>query len=383
MGGHAENHGRFHDIVLTPSDWTIDSIMGLLSHDLLDLDSGFQRRDAWNASRKSAFIESLILGVPVPNLVFAELDGRGPKPRYAVVDGKRRILALKACYADREPLRLQGLMELPQLNGRTVRELSADSATSWCARALAVLPVRVVTIRGRPDDEFLRLVFFRMNQETVPLSTQEVRHASHQGPFARFVSGFAAKSRQLHGALRSSMPHPKMHDVDLLTRFLAYRLRLAQHRGDLKKFLDETYDQFNRNWEAHREAIHRETNRCNTAIDVTRHIFGVHAFSLHTRHNTWENRFNRAVFDVMLYYFADEAVAELAVARADGVVHAYEHLSRSDPEFRQALMLTTKKVDATVYRLKAWGEALDRAIGGGVLNIPRLSKDGRITVGGP
>lgn len=55
------------DTVVASSDWTTATIRDQLIRENIQLNPRFQRRDAWNITRKSRFIESLILGFPVPD----------------------------------------------------------------------------------------------------------------------------------------------------------------------------------------------------------------------------------------------------------------------------------------------------------------------------
>ncbi|WP_283206809.1 DUF262 domain-containing protein [Methylobacterium thuringiense] len=60
----------------------------------------FQRRDAWRVLRKSRFVESIILGLPIPQIVLAEK--RNERGKYIVLDGKQRLLSLLQFVGDAE-----------------------------------------------------------------------------------------------------------------------------------------------------------------------------------------------------------------------------------------------------------------------------------------
>jgi hypothetical protein len=78
----------FKDAVVLNADWTIETIHLQINKGNIDLQPGFQRRVAWNDVRKSRLLESIIVGMPVPNIVLAEnKDHRG---RFIVIDGKQR-----------------------------------------------------------------------------------------------------------------------------------------------------------------------------------------------------------------------------------------------------------------------------------------------------
>ena len=84
---------QFGRAIVSGTDWTADTILSQLQKGNIDLDPTFQRRDAWSQARKSKFIESIILGLPIPQLVLAESpDSKGT---FIVIDGKQRLLSLQ------------------------------------------------------------------------------------------------------------------------------------------------------------------------------------------------------------------------------------------------------------------------------------------------
>lgn len=60
------------EIVVYSRDWTIDTIISQIEQKNIDLNPKFQRRNAWDDARRSMLIESLIAGLPVPEIVLAE-----------------------------------------------------------------------------------------------------------------------------------------------------------------------------------------------------------------------------------------------------------------------------------------------------------------------
>jgi hypothetical protein len=365
----------FRDVVLAPSDWTVGTLLSQLESGAFELDPDFQRRNAWTDQRKSKFIESLILSLPIPQIVLAENDedasvGDG-ETRYIVIDGKQRLLALQAFFSPTEPLQLTGLSARKELNGRTYQELKDDPVTSRSIRRLQNQTIRTVVIRKWPNSDFLHLVFHRINHQTLALSAQELRQALNPGPFTRFSDQRAGKSNQLHKVLGSAqIPDFRMRDVELLVRYLAYKNRIIHYRGNLKRFLDDTCSVFNKNWPGIHGEIEAQTNECEKAIDFTYEIFADHAFSRYVN-GKYENRFNRAIFDAMLFYFSELHVREASRCHTSQIRTAFETLSGSDPRFNDAVASTTKTVAATGYRLQAWGEKLAEILGI-PFGIPRL-----------
>ena len=54
------------------TDWTTETIVNQLRRGNINLNPRFQRRNAWDKQRKSLFVKSLILGLPVPQIILAE-----------------------------------------------------------------------------------------------------------------------------------------------------------------------------------------------------------------------------------------------------------------------------------------------------------------------
>ncbi|MFM5890715.1 MAG: DUF262 domain-containing protein, partial [Dolichospermum sp.] len=72
------------------------TILDQLIRNNIQLTPRFQRRDAWDITLKSRFIESLILGFPVPQIVLAV--NRQEKGKFIVLDGKQRLLTILQFY---------------------------------------------------------------------------------------------------------------------------------------------------------------------------------------------------------------------------------------------------------------------------------------------
>lgn len=349
----------FRDVVLAPSDWTVQTILSQLNADSFELDPDFQRRNAWTDSRRSKFIESLFLGLPIPQIVLAEKELETGEDKYIVIDGKQRLLALESFHSSEDPLVLSQLTVLKDLNGKTRDEILDNPATRKLVTRLDNRTIRTVVIRKWNDDSFLHLVFHRINHQTLSLSAQELRQALNPGPFTRFADAFAGRSDQLHRALGASQqPDFRMRDVELLVRHLAYRYALDTYQGNLKRFLDEACKSFNISWPKEGDAIQRAAKDCDEAILATYEIFQDKAFRRFTRPSNWENRFNRAVFDVMTYYFSSPEIRTAALAHGPAVVEAFLKLSLEDDTFSASLASTTKTTHATAYRLSAWGNSL-------------------------
>ena len=198
----AKGASRYSEAVVTSTDWTVDTIGAQLEEGSIDLAPIFQRRNAWRDDRKSRFIESLFLGLPIPEIVLAER----PKARgtFLVLDGKQRLLTLREfCRPDGKsflPLRLAGLDVREDLNKHTYSELAANDSHASDLKFFRNQTIRTVVVRNWPNDDFLYRVFLRLNTGSLPLSPQELRSALIPGPFLRFLDEFT--SNVAHSKLR-------------------------------------------------------------------------------------------------------------------------------------------------------------------------------------
>ena len=366
--------------MVTSSDWTTETIVSQLKKGNIDLNPSFQRREAWTNKRKSAFIESLFLSLPVPQLVLAEKkDSRG---QYIVIDGKQRLFAIRRFASNGEndefdTLRLTGLEIKTVLEGKNLADMIDDpsllSEVAWYENQT----IRTVVVRNWNDENFLYRVFLRLNTGNLPLSTQELRQALRPGPFIDFIADYSADSEAIRRALKLKAPDFRMRDVEILLRFFGFHEHLGEYSGNLKDFLDSTYDTLNRQWSDREPEIKEIARLCDSAIDATIGIFAADAFRRWDS-NKYQGPFNRAVFDVMTYYFARSDVAGAAQDNSKAVIESYKRLCDSNRAFRESIQTTTKSVDSTFTRLSEWGGAL-RDVTEIDIAVPILS-NGRIRV---
>lgn len=365
-----------HQAVVTGTDWTVETVLSQMRRGNFDLSPKFQRRDAWDAVRKSRFIESLILQLPVPQIVLAEK--KTAKGQYIVLDGKQRLLALRQFAAgssldpndsDFRTLKLTGLDMRPELTRMSLSDLEESVEFLDDLNSFLNQTIRTVVVRSWPDDDFLNLVFLRLNTGSVGLSPQELRQALAPGPFTDFVDEYASNSPQIKQALNLQRPDFRMRDVEIALRFFAFDFLLDRYQGNLKKFLDDATTTLNEDWEGHAERIEQSAESLDHAIECTIEIFGKNAFRRWAG-KEYNRSFNRAVFDVMTYFFKDPTVRSLSVAMGPSVKIAFEELNENDPEFVNSIQTTTKTLEATKTRLERWGTVLEGCLGS---TIPALN----------
>ena len=364
---------KVSEAVVYSTDWTLETILSQLTRKNIDMPE-FQRRDAWSKRRKSRYIESLMLGLPVPQIILAEKkDKRG---NYLVLDGKQRLLSILQFTGNDEDSRnnsfkLQGLEILTELNKRSFDDMNNDIHLKTYLGPFYNQPIRAVIIRNWPNRAFLYMLFVRLNSETLPLSPQELRQALLPGEFVKFVDEASRKSQAIKILLGLDADEVdlRMRDVELLVRYLAFSFYLSDHKGRLKDFLDNTCDKLNKSWAEKEGDIRKQVQVFEDAVKTSVDIFGADKIGREWTDEGYAPRMNKAILDVLNFYFSDAKIRKEAKNKAKEVVVAFKRLCVDSEDFRNSIESTTKSVDATFTRLNLWGKAL-QDVTGLKFNIP-------------
>ena len=372
-------------ILVVATDWTTATILDQLVRENIQLNPRFQRRDAWDITRKSRFIESIFLGFPIPQIVLASQEKK--RGKFIVLDGKQRLLTILQFYGRSETpndsFALKNLEFRPELNGLTHEKIQNDILLNSVLDALDNQTIRTTLIRNWRTESLLYKIFLRLNLENTPLSPQELRQALHPGDFINFLDDESIKNQALRKILKSKNPDPRMRDVELLLRYVAFHHFLSDYRGNLKVFLDMTCEQLNNDWKARELEIGDTVSQFENAVQTTTTIFGEeNIFRVWlSSSKTYRSKFNRAILDVMVFYFSDPVIRQAAEENPAGVENAFKELcSSSNSQFREAVEKSTTSIRETHTRLSLWGKALLKVLDV-EFNVPELL-DNRIIFNG-
>ncbi len=351
----------FADIFVIPSDWTVSTLRQEMS-DIIDLDPDFQRRSVWSFAAKAKFIESLILGIPIPQILLAE--SKEEKNHYLVLDGKQRLLTIheffEGRYSSGQPFKLRGLDDLDHLNGHDWESIRNNFPRE--ARAIEGAQIRTAIIRGWRDDNVLYEIFHRLNSGSVRLSPMELRMALIRGPFIKYMIDRTAKSDVLQTMLRLREPDKRMKDVEIAIRHLAFQTENVPYEGNLKVFLDQFCKYMNDRFD-HR-ALDCEINSFEEAISCGLTAFHPKEFGskFDTEKQRFEGRFNRAIFDVLSGSLRNDHIQAATKADPERFVRAFKEVCQ-DPAFIRSVEVTTKSVDSTRNRFSIWYGKLNAEYG--------------------
>jgi hypothetical protein len=347
------------------TDWTTETIVNQLRRGNINLNPRFQRRNAWDGPRKSLFVESLILGLPVPQIILAEEKGK--KGSFVVIDGKQRLLTLRQFSArpegdDFEQLRLTGLSDQPELNGLTYTALQQNDEFASKLNIFDNQTIRTVVIRGWKDERYLYSVFLRINTGSVQLSPQELRQALHPGEFSDFIDDVSVEHVGIKQLLKLRDPDFRMRDVELALRYFAYQNFAREYDGDLKRFLDNTTERMNHDWHRVSGVLREQAGELDNALACVREIFTDRNEVRKWNGHMYEKRINRAVFDIMSYYFSSPQIREASKGREESIEGAFKRLCEGDRPFLTSIEQTTKSREANRVRFSTWARVLSEVL---------------------
>ena len=190
----------------------------------------YQREHTWDEKRKSKFIESVLLGLPIPFLFLAEVDNE--EGQLEIVDGSQRIRTLTEFVTGK--LVLSELEKLPLLNGATFDQLPLARQ-----RKFNRTTIRIIALSEDADEETRRDLFERINTGSDPLRDMEQRRGIMRGPFVTFIERCAAHPL-LHKLAPLSPSYVKRRErEEFALRFFAYAERYLDFDKSVKEFLDQ------------------------------------------------------------------------------------------------------------------------------------------------
>ncbi len=197
----------------------------------------YQREDIWEPDRKSRFIESLLMGLPIPFLFFWEK----PDGRLEIVDGSQRLRTIRQFLLG--DLRLGELSELSELEGLQFKDLPESRQ-----RKIKNRSIRGIVLNEHADVEARFDLFDRINTGSKIASPVEVRRGALSGPFMNLVIDLAVNDIFVKLAPVPKMSADMRKREDMVTRFFAYGDGLNGYKDKPALFLFDYAEKMNKHF---------------------------------------------------------------------------------------------------------------------------------------
>ncbi|WKW11937.1 DUF262 domain-containing protein [Pseudogemmatithrix spongiicola] len=300
----------------------------------------FQRQYMWNQQEASRFVESLLLGLPVPGIFLATEPSTG---KMLVIDGQQRLKTLQFFYEgsfnpkpDAKTHRLFKLVKVQKpFDGLSYKELDQRDRMKLDN---AIIHATVIKQEAPKDgDTSIYHIFERLNNGGRRLAGQEIRSALYHGALIELLDSLAELPswRRLFGA-RSK----REKDEELLLRFFALHFASSAYEKPMTEFLNQ-FAAKNRNPSP--ETLDAWRQLVVDTLDLIEKSLGLTAFRI-------GKPLNAALCDAIMVGVAAR-LQHSPAPREDALRKAYQELMASDA-FMQAVTRATSDEQSVSTRLE-------------------------------
>lgn len=216
-------------------DITVKQLVDMVAEKAIHVAPDYQRRFVWDQVRQSQLIESVFLGIPVPNLFMATNEDSS----WDVVDGLQRLttilnfVSLDLASPPGKPLILKGMEKIPSLNGASFDDLPSNLKLSFMTR-----PLRITVLNDNSDFQVRFDLFERLNTGGIILHDQEIRNCVFQGRFNHFLKECAA-AENFNFCVKRTDKSGRGNVEELALKFFAYLEMRENFKHSVKNFLND------------------------------------------------------------------------------------------------------------------------------------------------
>lgn len=253
-----------YEITTSPNDFNIKTMYDFIKSGAIKI-PGFQRNYVWDIRRASKLIESIIIGLPIPQ-IFLYQESRN---KFLVIDGQQRLMSLYYFIEERFPRddKRTILRRIFEENGKIPDEIlgNDDYFTKFNLQLSATLPnqpnklnkINYSTLNGNKiafdlrtirniiikqnfpeeDDSCIYEIFNRLNSGGINLKPQEIRTSLYYSDFYNMLYRLNILSgwRRIIGV---SEPDLNMKDIEILLRGFAMLIEREEYQSSMVKFLN-------------------------------------------------------------------------------------------------------------------------------------------------
>jgi hypothetical protein len=223
----------------------------------------YQREDTWEPARKSRFIESLLMGLPIPFLFFWESPTTG---KLEIVDGSQRLRTIEQFVLG--DLVLGELAELSRLEGMRFRDLPESRQRKVKNRS-----IRGIVLNEHADEDARFDLFDRINTSSKIANKAEVRRGALAGPFLNLVIELAQDPQFVELAPVTAQQKKVREREELVTRFFAYTDGLDGYRDRVSQFIFDYAKKMNGRFLEHPDEVERYRRRFQATMAFIARVF--------------------------------------------------------------------------------------------------------------
>ena len=364
-----------YDITTSPRDLTPANIVDMIDSGIIEIPL-FQRNYVWDIYKASKLVESLILGLPVPELFFyTEGDDNNT---YKIIDGQQRFLSIYFFVKGRFPKNtasrfmirkginegaaLEELLPDNRIFQDFTLKLSNDSSTQSRYHGKKFLTLdkdtqikfrlrrflRTVVVRqNKPDDDSSSMfeIFNRLNTGGTPLNAQEIRASLY---YCNFYKMLVRLNNQENWRELMGKPTQDLHstDIELILRSIALLHESETYAPKMVNFLNKFSQKTKKFDDEYVDYIEQLFNSFIEACST----LGDKAFFRN-------NRFSKTLFESVFVATATQSFIERKTITSKIESNSFECL-KSDDEFVSYLLSGSSSSDNIKGRIRRAKEVI-------------------------
>jgi hypothetical protein len=349
---------QMRQIVSQKIELPISTLPAMLKEQI-NLSPEFQRRNRWDTKRRSRFIESIIMNVPVPPVFLGE-DEYG---KYVVLDGRQRLTAISEFL--RNTYRLEGLEVWNEINGRTYDDLEKQKLSAAITRRF--IPAIVVLKESSPVVKYD--VFDRLNTGGLIANEMEIRNAIYPGEFNSTLHQLSRNPdfRRLWNIPLDDLQAEKnqtfaqMKDLELVLRFFAL-LHPEQINLRYKDYLSEFMEGRNRAYRQDPSLPRSDAALFSTAVQNVSLVFGNDAFRRPDDNRQFSSNKSAPLADAEMISLSEVQSNLLTAPVCDELKAGFIDLCLNNEGFRRSITAGTNGKSAIATRVRLAKELVVRIV---------------------
>lgn len=261
---------RPYEVDCLPNDYNITTLISLIERGYMKIPS-FQRNYVWKKDMASKFIESIIIGLPIPQIFLFERE----RNNFLVIDGQQRLVTIYLFKKQRFPKNAEarGIIRKYLSLGKQIpdSELASDNFEDFKLKLASVddqenqlnklkydtlttiekydfkgefdfnRTIRTITIKQIvpcEDDSSMFEIFSRLNSGGVMLRPQEIRMSIYYSPFYETLVSKLNGNEIWRKFVGKKEPDLHMGDIEVLVRAFAMLDMADKYKSPLKNFLN-------------------------------------------------------------------------------------------------------------------------------------------------
>ena len=326
------------------ADLTFRELIAMYEEDEL-VKPELQRKYVWDKQEASRFIESLLLGLPVPSIFLAQSGSQK-----LIVDGYQRIMTVydyvRGIFTtDQKIFKLSNSDKInKRWRNKAFSELSIDDQ-----RQIKSYTIHAIIFEQKhpANDSSLYQIFERINTSGRSLNAQEIRNCVYQGSLNSLLVKLNEYKvwRELFGTKQADN---RMRDIEFILRFFVMKSDVVQNSTSkqisLKKELNDFMGQYK---DAPEDSLEEFKSDFIKTINAIYESLGGNAFRNYT--TKYSKKFHPAIYDAIMvaYYNKLKSGDDISTVNED------KHLELlANPNFKDLITIRTTDIENIMSRIE-------------------------------